>query len=353
MTSRERIARALAHQPPDRVPYQDAFWRSTVDRWRREGLPAAADPAEHFGCEMARIGGDYTLQFPVRPLEAGERYRTYVDADGATRKEIAVGDGWTPHWVAFAIDGPNAWRRHRDRLRYNPTRITDATLAAYRRARQQGLFVAYSVHASFHPTWHKIGLERMLIAMLEEPEWPAEMMAAHAQLIIDLYDGMKAAGCQFDGAFLADDLGYRSAPLISPAMYREQVLPHHRRVCQHLAADGLRIILHSDGDVRPLIPDFLEAGFTGLHPLEAKAGLDVAALSALYGERLTLFGNIDVRRLAGSEEEVVAAVRATVEAGKAAPGGYLFHSDHSVPSDVSLANYRLALATLAEHGAYD
>ena len=46
-------------------------------------------------------------------------------------------------------------------------------------------------------------------------------------------------------------------------------------------------------------------------------------------------------------------MRATVEAGKAAPGGYLFHSDHSVPSDVSLRNYRLALATLAEHGAYD
>jgi uroporphyrinogen decarboxylase len=350
--ARERVRRALTGGEPDRVPYQDVFWKSTLARWRREGLPADVAPAQHFGCDIVRLGGDYTMQFPVRTLEEGERYRVYVDADGATRREIAEGDDWTPHWVDFTIGSADDWRTHRQRLTYNPSRIGADALDIYRQARQEGRFVAFSVHASFHPTWHKIGLERMLTAMIEEPEWPTEMMAAHAQLIVDLYDGMKAAGIDFDGAWLSDDLGYNKAPLISPAMYRDLVQPHHRTVCERFAADGLPVILHTDGDVRPLIDDFLDAGVTALHPLEAKAGLDVAQLSQQYGDRLALFGNIDVRPLAGTPEQVVAEVEETVGAGKAHPGGYLFHSDHSVPSDVSLANYELALETLRRVGAY-
>lgn len=352
MDSRERVTAALTGAEHDRVPYQDVFWKSTISRWRQEGLAEGVDPAQHFGCEIVRIGGDYTMQFPLRVLEETPRYRVYVDTDGATRREIAEGDDWTPHWVDFTIRTADDWRAHRERLTYNSSRVPEQTLATYQKARAAGRFVAFSVHASFHPTWHKIGLETMLAAMVEQPQWPMEMMAAHAQLIIDLYDAMKQLGIDFDGVWLSDDLGYNRAPLISPAMYRELVQPHHARVCSHFAADGVPIILHSDGNVRPLIGQFLEAGFTALHPLEAKAGLSVADLSAQYGERLALFGNIDATQLAGTPDQVVAEVEATVGAGKAGPAGYLFHSDHSVPSDVSLANYNLALETLRRVGAY-
>ncbi|MEW6756354.1 MAG: uroporphyrinogen decarboxylase family protein, partial [Candidatus Latescibacterota bacterium] len=102
---------------------------------------------------------------------------------------------------------------------------------------------------------------------------------------------------------------------------------------------------------RPLIPAFLEAGFSCLHPLEVKAGLDVADLKRQYGSRLVCFGNIDVRRLAGTREEVEDEVHAKVEAGKQ-DGGYIFHSDHSVPSDVPLENYRFALGVLERCGRY-
>jgi uroporphyrinogen decarboxylase len=104
--------------------------------------------------------------------------------------------------------------------------------------------------------------------------------------------------------------------------------------------------------VGPLIPHFLEAGFAALHPLEVKAGLDAAQLKAQYGGRLALFGNIDVRRLAAGPEAAAEEVRAKLAAAMPG-GGYLFHSDHSVPSDVPLANYRAALAALDRCGRYD
>ena len=178
------------------------------------------------------------------------------------------------------------------------------------------------------------------------------MFAAHTKLVIDGYEAMKAMGVEYDGVFLPDDLAYRNGPLISPAMYRELVMPYHREACEHFARDGLTTILHSDGDVRPLIPSFLEAGFGALHPLEAKAGLDVRKLKPQYGDRLALYGNIDVRRLAGSREEIEEEIRTKLAVAKEG-GGYMYHSDHSVSADVSLDNYRFAVDLIRQHGRYD
>ena len=345
MTSRERLKAIMEGKIPDRVPLQDSYWQTTLERWRREGLPADVAPGEYFGHEMAMVGGDYTLQFPERTLEEGERYRVYTDTDGATRKVMVTGDGWVPYWLDFTIKSPDDWKQHRERGAYDPSRLSAGLVDGYRKAREQGKFVVYRAHACFHPTWHKIGMENMLIALIEEPEWITDMFAVHTQLITDMYDAIKEQGIECDAAWLSDDLGYRTAPLISPEMYRQQA-------CQHYARDGLKTMLHSDGDVRPLIPFFLEAGFSCLHPLEAKAGLDVAALKKEYGKQLVCFGNIDARKLAGTKEEVEREVRSKLEAGKE-DGGYIFHSDHSVPSDVSLENYRFALELLEKYGRYD
>jgi uroporphyrinogen decarboxylase len=223
---------------------------------------------------------------------------------------------------------------------------------AYRSARAGEKFIAYSVHAPFHPTWHKIGMENMMVWMHEDPDFVVDMFATHTQLVIDLYEGIRELGVEYDAAWFSDDLGYRNAPLISPAMYRELVMPHHRRLCDRFAADGLKTILHSDGNVGPLIPHFLEAGFAALHPLEAKAGLDVRELKPRYGDRLVLFGNIDVRKLAGSREAIEEELRAKVTVAKEG-GGYIYHSDHSVPNDVSFENYRFAVEMLKKYGRYD
>ena len=73
----------------------------------------------------------------------------------------------------------------------------------------------------------------MFMLMLDDPDFIYDMFAAHAQLIIDIYEGMRDLGLVFDGAFFADDLGYRTSSLISPQLYRELVFPHHKRLCDY------------------------------------------------------------------------------------------------------------------------
>ena len=88
-----------------------------------------------------------------------------------------------------------------------------------------------------------------------------------------------------------------------------------------------------------------------MHPLEAKARLDVRDLKPKYGHRLVLFGNIDVRKLSAGPEAIEEEIRTKVGFAKEG-GGYIYHSDHSVPNDVSLENYRYALKMLEKYGRY-
>jgi uroporphyrinogen decarboxylase len=349
MNSQKRVSLVLSGGIPDRVPLMDSYWETTVERWRGEGLPPDVSPEAYFGTdEIVRIAGDYTLQFPERVVEQSGSTRTYWDSDGALRRDLHVPEGWTSQWLDFTIKSRQDWLAHRQRTAFNERRIPPETVEAYRRARAGEKFVCYSAHAS----WMRIGMERMLMSMLQEPDFVHELFAAHAQLVIDLYEGMLTRGMTFDAAFLSDDLGYQAAPLISPTLYRELVLPYHKRLCDRFARDGLKTLLHSDGNVAPLIPGFLEAGFAGLHPLEAKAGLDVRVLKAQYGDRLVFLGNIDVRALSGTREELEREIMTKVPAAKE-NGGYIYHSDHSVPNSVSFEHYALAIELVRRYGRYD
>jgi uroporphyrinogen decarboxylase len=352
MNSRERVQRVLAGGVPDRVPLDDGFWATTVERWRSEGLPEGVSPNDYFGFDIVYIGGDYSLQIPERVVEQTETTRTYWDSDGALRKDSHTAEGWTSQWLDYTIKTREDWARYKQHLTFHPSRIPASSLEAYQRARAQGKAVLYSGHACFHSTWSRLGMVRTMTLMIEDPEFISDLFAAHAQVIIDIFDDFCRRGLEFDGARMADDLGYVKAPLISPAMYAELVLPHHRRICEHLAARGVKTLLHSDGNVGPLIPGFLQAGFVGLHPLEAKAGLDVRELMPQYSPRLILYGNIDVRKLSGTKADIEEEICTKLPVAKAG-GGYIYHSDHSVPHSVSFENYCFAMDLLKKYGSYE
>ena len=45
MNDRERFCATMHYEPRDRCPVMDfGFWDDTLERWRREGLPADVEP---------------------------------------------------------------------------------------------------------------------------------------------------------------------------------------------------------------------------------------------------------------------------------------------------------------------
>ena len=116
MTSQERVRIVLDGGIPDRVPYQDAFWATTLQRWRKEGMPPGTSPDAFFGCEIAHLGGDYSLQMAVEDLERTDNHHIYRDENGATRKDLNTADGWTPGWIDFTIKNRADWERLKKRV---------------------------------------------------------------------------------------------------------------------------------------------------------------------------------------------------------------------------------------------
>jgi len=129
-------------------------------------------------------------------------------------------------------------------------------------------------------------------------------------------------------------------------------MPAQKRLCSRMAEDGLPVVLHSCGNVTEHVPLLIEAGFAGLQPLEVKAGVDMLALKHQFGDRFTFMGGLDVRKMSDPDpsaiEQEIACKIPVMKQG----GGYIYHSDHSIPSDVSLAQYRRVMELVEEYGRY-
>jgi uroporphyrinogen-III decarboxylase len=162
---------------------------------------------------------------------------------------------------------------------------------------------------------------------------------------------IRAAGGLLDGMVIWGDVAYRKDLFFSPEYWRKHFKPVVKALVDECHAHGLPVIYHGCGNVRRIFGDFIECGVDAYNPLEAKAGLDVVDLRRQYGHRIAFCGNMDVLTWAhGSEEELRRVVLTKLNAAKG--GGFIFQSDHSVPSNVSARNYEFVINLVREHGRY-
>ena len=137
-------------------------------------------------------------------------------------------------------------------------------------------------------------------------------------------------------------------PYFSPAVFRDFVLPYHRRVAEKIT---LPWIMHTDGNVLPLIEDILSLGIAGLHPIE-KGAMDIRAFKRDYGHRVCVLGNVDLNILGlGTPEDVDAEVKWLISV--AGPGGgYIVSAGNSLPNYVQPANVLAMAHAVNKYGAY-
>ncbi|MDD5598393.1 MAG: uroporphyrinogen decarboxylase family protein, partial [Victivallaceae bacterium] len=159
------------------------------------------------------------------------------------------------------------------------------------------------------------------------------------------------AGEDIDFIFFGDDMAYTGGMMVSPEMMRELFFPWYRQFIAVARDAGKLIMFHSDGNIRPIIPDFIDAGLNALNPIEPQA-MDITELKAEYCGKLALTGNIDVDLLArGTPEAVAESVKERLNELKPG-GGYLLGSSNSVCDYVKPENYAAMLNTNWLEGKY-
>jgi len=352
MTSRERFQCMYEHRQADRVPVTDSPWGATIERWRGEGMPEDVRWEDYFGVDrIASIPADNSPRYPVRVLEETDQYRIWTTRWGATLKDWTHAGG-TPEFLDFTITDPDAWARAKKRMTPDRDRVDWKRLEAeYGRWVNDGYWIVGGFWFGFDVThsW-TVGTERLLMALVDSPDWCVDMFNTFLDLDIALFEMIWEAGYRFDCIQWPDDLGYKHNQFMSLDMYRELLKPVHKRACDWARSKGVYTHLHSCGDVNPLVPEFIEIGIDALNPLEVKAGMDPAALKRQYGKDLVLHGGINAV-LWDDPAAIEAEMRRVVPALKA-DGGYIFSSDHSVPTSVGLEDFRRTVELAKELGTY-
>jgi hypothetical protein len=138
------------------------------------------------------------------------------------------------------------------------------------------------------------------------------------------------------------DFGTQRGPFLSPKMYRELFQPFHRCVNDWVHEHtSWKTFIHSCGSVMALIPDFIDAGFDILNPVQWTADhMDPIVLKERFGNRLTFWGGgVDTQRTLpfGTPDQVRDEVREHVDIFGPG-GGFVFNTIHNVQPQVPVQN---------------
>ena len=352
MTSHERFKRMFEHTEADRVPIMDHPWEGTIRRWQAEGMPEDVQFWDYFDIDhVAMIHPDTSPRYEEKVIEETEEYRVTTSAWGVTMRRQKHADS-TPEFLDFTITDPESWRAAKKRMTPTRDRIDwDALDRNYKSWREKDLWIQGLLWFGFDVThsW-AVGTERVLVALVENPEWCIDMFNHFLDVNIALLEMVLDAGYTFDSTLCYDDMGYKGRQFFSMNTFRELLKPVHKRAIEWAHSKGMKAELHSCGDIRPFVPEFVEIGLDALNPLEVKAGMDTLELKEKYGNDLVLHGGINAVSW-NHLETLEAEMRAKLPVLKE-NGGYICSSDHSVPSSVSLEDFRRFVELAKELGSY-
>lgn len=346
MTGRERIRRILRREPADRIGLFEHFWGDTLSKWRGEGrIPEGESLEDHFGFDIRNgraLNLVADLDFQPETIEETDETILQRDGNGAVLRRHKLHSS-TPEHVDFAVRDRAGWERLvKPRLLEDDPRRID--FEAYRNQRAAAgkaqAFFNWSSPCVFENIHPVCGHENMLIGVMDDPEWVADMAMTYAALQLRLQERLFEQEGRPDGVWYYEDMGFKFSPFLSPAQYRALFQPAHRMMFGFARRLGLPVTVHSCGFIEPLLPHLLEAGIDCLQVIEVKAGMDLLRIFREYGDRLSLMGGIDVRVLYSNDRRKIdAELEAKLPVVKTGRG-YVLHSDHSIPDTVEYDTYR-------------
>jgi uroporphyrinogen decarboxylase len=352
---------------PDRVP---AFEVSidTIHKTRFLGRkPASLEDEIEF---WAGAGYDHVpVQAGIRSLLRPSSAQAGADESGGTLREsgMDVRKLFTARRERYAYDGgysEREWAPEGDGVITSqgdfdsfpwpsPDSFTFEEFEIAEQALPEGLRVTAFLGWVFTGAWWLMGMEGFMFGLHDQPDLVRAVTRRIGEIQAEVLRRLLRERRGGLGAVLmSDDLAHGGGLLVGPDYLRSQVLPWYREMIGECHRAGLPVILHSDGDVTQVIPDIIEAGFDGFHPVENQA-MDIRALKRDYGRQLTLFGNIDLAfpLALGKPEDVRRTVRDLIR--DCAPGGGLgVGSGNSVPEYVPYENWLAMREATHEYGSY-
>ena len=344
----QRILRAMNFEEGDRVPIWDlidnAYALEHFAVGEEDQLIANAKIYHGLGIDLCRgFAGSYAAS------RDGEQD---CDADGVVHGVISGRTRWAVRKPIRSIEELKAYEPPPPPT---PESLREGWLCQVREA--QAVLAPYTMHVpghgcGFHGTYDMMGLQLFSYAIHDCPAAVERLIEANNAPGVQI--AKIAAEEQLCPLFfIGDDIAYKQRLMFSPDFLRRTFIRALRNMCEPLRRAGIKVIFHSDGNVTDVIDGMLDAGISGLNPIEPMAGMDIGLLKRRYGKELILVGNVDCSQVLplGTVDEVIEATKECIR--QASPGGgHFIGSSSEITPSTPLENILAFYDACRNYGRY-
>jgi uroporphyrinogen decarboxylase len=346
MTDRERFNRQMHYQPVDRCFNMEfGYWAENFKLWDifvKNGITNNVEADVFFNFDRIEIvSGNIFMNPPFERKVVRETASTriLINQEGLLAEVPKDGHDTIPHFLESSIKTPDDWRKVKEERfnRDDPGRKVDIPDLKGKHPPDRDYPLGVNCGSMIGKIRDMLTFEGTAYAIYDYPDMLEDMVETVCLLVEDFLDQVLGV-LDFDYASGWEDICFKNGPIISLDFYEKVVVPRYKRIGNRLHAAGIDIwYTDCDGDVRPLLPGFLESGINCLFPYEVNSCEHPASLLEKYGKELRLMGGVDKMELGKGPEAIKAYLESLVPAVER--GGYIPFCDHRCPPNVKPADY--------------
>ena len=346
MTPRERFNAQMHFQPFDRtVNMEFGYWQENYTQWdlfTDNGITNERQADAFFAFEppaTADICCWLHPYFEERVLEEREHTRICLSGEGLICEVPRDGHSTIARCIGASVVTPDDWKRVKEeRMRLSdPIRMPDLSALDRLFAQNRDKPIGLSCGSLIGKIRNLLTMEGLCYAVADYPDMVEDMVETICLMVENYLDALPEK-YHFDFAAGWEDICCKNGPLVSMDFFKSVIFPRYKRIGNKLHARGIDLwYTDCDGDVRPLLPYFLEAGINCLFPFEVNSCAHPGELLDAYKGALRIMGGVDkIQLIAGKKQikEYLESLAPYVERG-----GYIPFCDHRCPPDVTGENY--------------
>jgi uroporphyrinogen decarboxylase len=155
-----------------------------------------------------------------------------------------------------------------------------------------------------------------------------------------------------EAVYVAADMADNHGPFFNPKQMARYILPYIRKMAEKLKEMGMYVMLHTDGDLTPVLSDLADTGIHALQAIDPVAGMDIKKVKAEVGDRICLCGNVDTGLLVtGPPEEIYESTRDILQGCKEG-GGLVLGTSNAAVLETPMSNYNEMIRAWSDYGQY-
>ncbi|MFA6133178.1 MAG: uroporphyrinogen decarboxylase family protein [Phycisphaerae bacterium] len=352
MNDRQRFNNQMHYKPIDRCFNMEfGYWSENYTEWPmfvENGIKNDYEADRFFNFDRIATAGGCIWMSPAFAREVVSETattRTIMNGDGLLAEVPKDGHETIPHFVKSSITTPDDWKRVKaERMRLDdPARIVDVESLKKAHPPTRDYPLGVYCGSMIGRVRDMLTFEGLAYACFDYPDMVEDMVETACQLV-EKYLDQVLGHIDFDYASGWEDICFKNGPIVSVDFFKNVVMPRYKRISKRLHAHGIDLwYTDCDGDVRPILPYFLEGGINCLFPFEVNGCAHPAELLNQYGKDLRIMGGVDKLVLRAGPEAIQAYLKTL--APLVERGGYIPFCDHRCPPDVKPEYYLYYLDT--------